>query len=165
MSRIEGSDPLEISPNRPIVSSNFGIPSAHQSGSTEAGKAPIRLMRCWAPPGSPDVLVGHSLGGFIATVYARTFPADVSGIVLIDAASQYLQTTLGPAVFAQWAKALLAIPPDPDGEAPDMTAGAEAINALAPVPPMPASVLSAQAWPFTFGEPPRDHWPQWFEAQ
>lgn len=117
----------------------------------------------------PYVLVGHSLGGFIATIYARTFPHDVTGIVLVDAASQYLKTTLGPAVFSQWAKAFLSIPSNPDREAPDMVAGAEAINSLAPLPPMPASVLTAEPWPFAFpsgdGEPKRDYWPQWFEAQ
>jgi pimeloyl-ACP methyl ester carboxylesterase len=118
----------------------------------------------------PYVLVGHSLGGFIATIYARTFPDDVTGIVLVDAASQYLETTLGPAVFSQWAEAFLSrLPSDPDGEAPDMVAGAEAINDLAPLPAIPASVLTAQAWSFASpncdGEPERDYWPQWFEAQ
>jgi pimeloyl-ACP methyl ester carboxylesterase len=117
----------------------------------------------------PYVLVGHSLGGFIATIYARTFPDEVTGIVLVDAASEYLKTTLGPAAFSQWAKAFTTIQPDPDGEAPDLVAGTEAINALAPLPAMPASVLTAEPWPFAFpsgdGQPKRDHWPQWFEAQ
>jgi pimeloyl-ACP methyl ester carboxylesterase len=33
----------------------------------------------------PLVLAGHSIGGDIAVQYARTFPAEVSGVVLFDA--------------------------------------------------------------------------------
>lgn len=32
----------------------------------------------------PVVLVGHSIGGFYATVYADRFPEDVAGLVLVD---------------------------------------------------------------------------------
>ncbi|MDO8295641.1 MAG: alpha/beta hydrolase [Caulobacter sp.] len=32
----------------------------------------------------PVILVGHSIGGFYATVYASRFPADVAGLVLVD---------------------------------------------------------------------------------
>ncbi len=32
----------------------------------------------------PHVLVGHSMGGFTVIVYAHDYPADVSGLVLID---------------------------------------------------------------------------------
>ena len=35
------------------------------------------------PP--PYVLVGHSFGGFIARMFTRTYPAEVAGMVLIDA--------------------------------------------------------------------------------
>jgi hypothetical protein len=37
------------------------------------------------------------------------------------------------------------------------------------LPAMPASVLTAQPWPFAFpsgeGQPDRDYWAQWFDAQ
>jgi len=36
--------------------------------------------------GGPIVLVGHSIGGLYATVYADRFPSEVSGLVLIDPA-------------------------------------------------------------------------------
>ncbi|HZI74994.1 MAG TPA: alpha/beta hydrolase, partial [Gemmatimonadales bacterium] len=32
----------------------------------------------------PYVLVGHSMGGFTVLVYAHDYPADVSGLVLVD---------------------------------------------------------------------------------
>lgn len=126
------------------------------------------LLAATDVPG-PYVLVGHSLGGFIATMYARTFPDDVAGIVLVDGASEFLATTLGPEAFQQWAAVLLAPPTDTGGEAPDVAASQLAIDALPPVPPVPASVLSAERWPFAFpsedGGEPEDHWDEWFAAQ
>jgi pimeloyl-ACP methyl ester carboxylesterase len=43
----------------------------------------------------PVVLVGHSIGGFYATLYADRFPADVAGMVLVDPgfADQYRPRT------------------------------------------------------------------------
>jgi pimeloyl-ACP methyl ester carboxylesterase len=35
---------------------------------------------------TPVIIVGHSIGGFYATVYAERFPHDVAGLVLIDSA-------------------------------------------------------------------------------
>ncbi|MEM9300917.1 MAG: alpha/beta hydrolase [Pseudomonadota bacterium] len=35
-------------------------------------------------PGSPLVLVGHSIGGWHARVFANRYPANVAGVVLID---------------------------------------------------------------------------------
>ena len=43
------------------------------------------LVQADAPP--PYVLVGHSLGGLFAELFARTHPADVSGVVLVESAS------------------------------------------------------------------------------
>lgn len=34
---------------------------------------------------TPLVLVGHSLGGLLARLYAKTYPADIAGMVLVDA--------------------------------------------------------------------------------
>jgi pimeloyl-ACP methyl ester carboxylesterase len=159
--------------DRPGTQMEDGAPgrssTVKQPTTVQGDAADLHALLTAAGIHGPYVLVGHSLGGFIATIYARTFPDDVTGIVLVDAASEYLETTLGPAAFSQWAKAFTTIQPDPDGEAPDLVAGTEAINALAPLPAMPASVLTAEPWPFAFpsadGQPKRDHWPQWFEAQ
>jgi pimeloyl-ACP methyl ester carboxylesterase len=42
------------------------------------------------------VLVGRSYGGLVVRLYAMTYPQDVSGLVLIDALSEELQTRLTP---------------------------------------------------------------------
>jgi pimeloyl-ACP methyl ester carboxylesterase len=39
----------------------------------------------------PYVLVGHSYGGLVVKLYARSYPKDVSGLVLVDALSEGLQ--------------------------------------------------------------------------
>ena len=40
---------------------------------------------------TPVVLVAHSYGGVIARLYARTYPDDVAGMVLVDALSEGLR--------------------------------------------------------------------------
>ena len=39
----------------------------------------------------PYVLIGHSYGGLVVRLYAMTYPQDVSGLVRIDAISEFLQ--------------------------------------------------------------------------
>jgi pimeloyl-ACP methyl ester carboxylesterase len=61
------------------------------------------LLKSAAVPG-PYLLVGHSFGGLFARRFAADYPADVSGVVLVDAVHE-----------DWWARALAALPP----EAPD----------------------------------------------
>lgn len=51
------------------------------------------VLQAAAVPG-PYVLVGHSLGGFFARLYASTYPDDVVGMVLVDAYSERLETLM-----------------------------------------------------------------------
>ena len=45
-----------------------------------------RLLAAAEIPG-PYVLLAHSMGGLVARTYARTYPKDVAGLVLVDATS------------------------------------------------------------------------------
>ena len=46
--------------------------------------------------GGPVVLVGHSLGGFYVKLYARTYPQQVAGLVLVDPAEERLWQRVTP---------------------------------------------------------------------
>jgi pimeloyl-ACP methyl ester carboxylesterase len=60
------------------------------------------LRNSGVPP--PYVLVGHSLGGLFARIYAATYPEDLAALVLVD-----------PARDDEWE-------PEPDGRYPEMNA-------------------------------------------
>lgn len=57
-------------------------------GWTQAGMAADlhALLAASGEPG-PYVIVAHSLGGLLARTYARTYPGDVAGLILLDATS------------------------------------------------------------------------------
>ena len=57
------------------------------------------LLRAAGEP-PPYVLAGHSYGGLVAQLYARTYPHDVAGLVLVDALSEGLRAAETP---EQWA--------------------------------------------------------------
>jgi len=51
---------------------------------------------------APYVLVGHSLGGLYARLYATRFPAEVAGLVLLDPAHEDLNAYMPPELVRQW---------------------------------------------------------------
>jgi pimeloyl-ACP methyl ester carboxylesterase len=50
--------------------------------------------------GTSFVIVGHSYGGLIVRLYAMTYPADVDGMVLVDALSEGLRAAETPGEWA-----------------------------------------------------------------
>ena len=90
----------------------------------------------------PYVLVGHSLGGLIARVFARDFPKDLAGLVLVDATSE--DTTLmlnGKLVHMREIARDVPIPP---------------VQTMKTSPPKPASeqeIKEAEAFQKQFGPP------------
>ena len=57
------------------------------------------LLEAAAIPG-PYILVGHSFGGLFVRLYAATYPADVAGMVLVDAFPETMRDAL---TAEQWA--------------------------------------------------------------
>lgn len=58
------------------------------SGWTQAGMvADLHTLLGSAGEPGPYLLVAHSLGGLLARTYARTYPKEVAGVVLLDATS------------------------------------------------------------------------------
>ncbi len=51
------------------------------------------------------MLVGHSLGGLYAQLYARSYPDEVSGLVLVDSVFPRIKDILNPAVSPWWLRA------------------------------------------------------------
>ncbi len=60
-----------------------------------------KLVAAARLPG-PYVLVGHSTGGLIVRLFAATYPQAVSGMVEVDALSEFLQGPLSPAQIAAY---------------------------------------------------------------
>ncbi len=96
------------------------------------------------PP--PYVLVGHSLGGLYMNLFARTYPQEVAGVVLVDS-SHPRQFE----IFRErmpWAQAILlasygAGPPDRRYELETMRKAKDEIDAAAAFPAVPLVVLTA----------------------
>jgi pimeloyl-ACP methyl ester carboxylesterase len=57
---------------------------------------------------APLVLVGHSLGGFNVKLYATLYPADVSGVVLVDPAEDRIADRTRSLLQQRYGKALAA---------------------------------------------------------
>ncbi len=70
------------------------------------------LLAAAGVPG-PYVLVGHSLGGLFQLLYARSYPDQLAGLVLIDATSPALKELLTPQQWQQIAQAPLLEPQTP----------------------------------------------------
>ena len=151
---------------QPWDGSAGGSTPVPQPTTTQADAADLEALLTAAEIPGPYVVVGHSLGGLIATTFARTHPDDVSGVVLVDPASQFLQTALPPEVWSRWIQSVgEAGAKHPELESPDYPSSIAALDATPPLPPMPAAVLSADQ-PFDFlGIGDADaYWPQWLEA-
>src|SRR5918993_4609257 len=54
------------------------------------------------------VLVGHSLGGFTVKLYARTYPQDVAGLVLVDGAGENMGVRSRKAMVEVFGETLVA---------------------------------------------------------
>ena len=90
----------------------------------------------------PFVLVGHSYGGLIVELFARTYPQDVAGEVLVDVTSVYLRDTFTPEEYADTLKST-SVPVAKGQEALGIGDGIDAILSLPPAPQMPVVLLTA----------------------
>ena len=106
------------------------------------------LLRAARVPG-PYVLVGHSLGGLIARLYASTYPRQVAGLVPVDATYEVLRELLSPEQWAAVARITLepSFGVEPPVELVDLDASVDemlAAKAARPLrPTLPLVVLSA----------------------
>ena len=120
------------------------------------------LLKAAKVPG-PYVLVAHSLGGGIAQLYARRYPNDVAGLVLVDPFSQFLSTTLTPAQWSTFVNGAKQIGNPVELEAADHEASAAALLAAPAVRAIPVVVISSDR-PFEFGVGGAETWAAWGKA-
>ena len=100
-----------------------------------------RLLTAAGEPG-PYVLVPHSYGGLIATLFARTWPEELDGLVIVDTVTQLMRQVASPKAVAKWDEFNRRSVP----EAPEAVMLIDAfakIDAASPLRELPAVVLSA----------------------
>jgi pimeloyl-ACP methyl ester carboxylesterase len=102
----------------------------------------LRRLLVAAGVRGPYVLVAHSYGGLIATLFTRTYPRDVAGIVMVDAATQLMKQVVSPQAFAAW-DASNRISPVAGSEAVELADAAVKIDGAPARTALPAVVLSA----------------------
>jgi pimeloyl-ACP methyl ester carboxylesterase len=103
------------------------------------------LLEAAAVPG-PYVLVGHSLGGLFNLLYARTYPDQVTGLVMVDATPPALVSLLPSEAAATLRDGLLhPTSPIPDYryEAYDLDVLLSQLDAAPVLRPVPAVLLTA----------------------
>lgn len=102
----------------------------------------------------PHVLVGHSFGGLVANLYARQHPAEVAGVVLLEASAPEDLTALKVHENAlqkglAWLMRKL-VPPQRWHETEHTQRSAAELAAAPPFPPVPLRVVTgtqpAMAW-------------------
>jgi hypothetical protein len=88
------------------------------------------------------VLVGHSFGGPIVRLYAGAHPAEVGGLVLVDALSEDLPDGLSPKQEKVYEE-INAAPPGSHREGLDTSATFRQLRESPPAPTVPTVVLTA----------------------
>lgn len=136
-----------------------------QPTSAQDGVADLHALLNAAHEPGPYVLVGASWGGMIVKLYASTYPKDVSGLVFVDAASEFLKTTLTPAQWAGWMQKIKNMADSKGVEVPDYEPSVETVRAASPAPSVTAVVLTSdKPWDLQVGEG-GSTWPAWLAAQ
>ena len=119
------------------------------------------LLQAAEIPG-PYVVAGHSQGGFMARLYASTYPEEVVGLVLVDAYSELIEDVMPPERWQALVRlnqemgsgVVHPIPGYGDAETTVYGAGNAVVReavAASPLPPMPLAVL-AHGKPFPVPE-------------
>ncbi|GAA0652063.1 hypothetical protein GCM10009535_32960 [Streptomyces thermocarboxydovorans] len=101
------------------------------------------MLTALGEPG-PYVLVAHSYGGLIATLYARTHPQNIAGLVMVDAVTERMAEVAGAEAVKKWDASNAQTSPE-SREGVHILDAFRKINAAAPAPApaVPAVVLSA----------------------
>ncbi|MFC9788663.1 alpha/beta fold hydrolase [Rhodococcus sp. NPDC127528] len=137
-----------------------------QPTTARAGVSDLREVLSAAGEHGPYVLVGASWGAMITALFARADFPQVSGLVTVDGASEFLRDTLTSAQWSDWMGKVDAMDATTGLEVPDYETSIDEIRAApAMAHPLPAAVLSSdQPWDLRVGNS-GSTWPAWLAAQ
>src|SRR5574340_106561 len=137
-----------------------------QPTTVQAGVDDLRAVLAAAGEHAPYVLVGASWGAMIVALFARTDFPQVSGLVTVVGASEFLRDTLTSAQWSDWMHKIDAMVSTKDLEVPDYDSGVDEIQTAPPMPhPLPTAVLTAdRPWDLQVGDS-GSTWPAWLAAQ
>ena len=122
------------------------------------------LMAAAGQP-APYVVAGLSWGGMIAQQFARTYPDEVEGLVLLDSASSYLRETFTAEQWAAWMGIVAGSVDAAGSEAPAYEPSIAELNDTPPLSGIPVVVMSSdQPWDLQV-TPGASTWPAWGAAQ
>ena len=129
-----------LSPSTPV----------RQPTTAQDGAADLHALLRASRQKGPYVLVAHSWGGLIGRLYASTYPDEVSGLVLLDPGSEFLQDALTPAQWNKFVRGSKQLGEPRTLEAADYRPSVRALRAAPPVRGIPAVVLSSDKCWFVF---------------
>jgi D-alanyl-D-alanine carboxypeptidase len=138
--------------------------TVRQPTTAQQGVADLHALLIAAREPRPYVLVGHSWGGLIARLFASTYPDEVSGLVLVDPASEFLKSSLTAAQWATYIEATKKLIESNGLEAPEHARTLGLLHGSPQVPAMPVVVLTSDKR-FDFGAGGAETWPAWRTAQ
>jgi pimeloyl-ACP methyl ester carboxylesterase len=101
----------------PYVSRSDPVPMPRSTGEV-VGDLHALLTAAGVP--GPYVMVGASTGGLIIREYAALYPAEVSGLVLVDAISEAMQGLIKPGQFARYNATYLQTPSEDASQYKDL---------------------------------------------
>ena len=138
----------------PVVSRSDPVPMPRSTGEVVADLH--SLLTAAGVPG-PYVMVGASTGGLIVRQYAALYPAEVSGLVLVDPITEAMKGLMKPRQFLRYNTYYLQSPSEDalryaDLEVIDFYRSFAEVKSLRRSPPrLPTTVLSAN---YGFSAPP-----------
>jgi len=103
-------------------------------------------------------------GSLITRLFASTYPDELSGLVLLDSASEFLKSSLTPAQWATYIEATKKLIESNGLEAPDHARTLGLLHGSPRAPAIPVVVLTSDKR-FDFGAGGAETWRAWRTAQ
>jgi pimeloyl-ACP methyl ester carboxylesterase len=123
----------------------------------ESVVADLHALLTAASEFGPYVLVGHSLGGLVVRLFAATYPAEVAGLVLVDAWFEELEMLLTSEEWAAYVALNSVVPPEladyPELETIDFAAASTTMRRAAAATPLARIPLAVVSKGQPFGMP------------